>query len=136
MYVDYVYYTDTYGGKLVSQEEFEMYERKASMQLHEYALPQKISKALNQEAIKDRVKLAICELMDNLKEFYDRHDEIKELDTIGLEGITSESVKDHSVTYASDKRLASERLREAHKGIANEIVRDRLRMTGLLSRGL
>lgn len=84
MYIDFDYYSNIYKGK-VKEEDFTTLEIKASGILNYYTFNRI-------EEVTENIKLAVCELIDNIKEFED---------TEGKD-ITSETVGTYSVSY-SDK---------------------------------
>lgn len=111
MYVDYNYYSNTYGGK-VSSIDFTALEIKASRVLNYYTFNRI-------EEVTDSIKLAVCELVDYLKELEDK----------GGKEIASEKVSTHSVTYADKDNISSKKKQK-------EIINNYLGHTGLLYRGV
>lgn len=111
MYIDYEFYYSFYKGT-IPQEKFDLLEIKASGILNYYTFNRASKKDTN-------VKLAICELIDNLYE-------IESTDT---KGIDSEKVGTYSVSYSKDhkKNLKLEQ---------KEIINKYLGHTNLLYRGV
>ena len=110
IYVDYNYYSNVYQGE-VPNDKFNQLEIKASGILNYYTFSRI-------ENIDENVKLAICELVDNLYE-------IEQADT---KGVQSEKVGSYSVTYSS---IHKKELKQEQKGI----ILKYLGHTGLLYRG-
>lgn len=109
MYVDYNFYKNTYKGK-VSSIDFPRLEIQANSIVDLYTF----------NRIKEpdqKVKFAVCELVDYLKTIED----------IGGKEIAQESVGGHSVTYKVVKTAEQKQY---------EIVKKYLAHTGLLYRGV
>lgn len=87
--VDYSFYSETYKGTTIKEEEWGNYYRKACEFINELTASQLLTRTLegNTETL---VKLAICAIAD-----YDKDDEAR----IEKEGIASESVGSHSRSY-------------------------------------
>lgn len=110
MYVDYTFYSGTYGGK-VSIEEFTKLEIQASTIVDYYTFNRI-------KEVDTKIKFAVCELIDYLKQLEDN----------GGKEISSESVGDHSVSYVTeDTTTVSKKQRD--------IVKRYLGNTGLMYRG-
>lgn len=102
MYVDYSYYKNVYGGVKVSEEEFNKYELKARLVLDNYTKKPKLTLKLLDGKHSDRIKMTMCELIDNTKEEEELMANAMKTISSQLSGIKSESVKDHSWSF-SDK---------------------------------
>lgn len=132
MYVDYLYYKER--GTL-TETEFNQVIEQAEMTYDNYTRKQAFTNKILEEDGKFAkiIKLTICELADNIHRY--KQMDITQSDNAYLKGVTSESVKDHSVTFASDvspkvkleKELAQENAR---------LMKEYLSQTGLLYRGL
>lgn len=87
MYVDYIYYSQTYQGK-VKEENFTPLSIKAQALVDYYTF----NRIKN---VTEKVRFAVCELVDviNQKEIND------------TKGIQSEKVGSYSVTYASTEEI-------------------------------
>lgn len=122
--LDYQYYQNIYKGK-VDEVEFDRLLIQANLIVENYTLkPDRLAELRDD----DNVKLALCEIIDNLKE----HDKV-DLSKY-LAGVSSESVKDHSKTFAKDSPLERVERSKRYKNI--EIMQRYLTSTGLLYRGL
>lgn len=91
-YIDYDYYTDSYGGGLVSKEEFKLYEIKSRIQIDRYTFNRvkNVIENIPDFSIPEEIKNAQCEVMDY----------IKKVEAEGGAVVVSETVSKHSVTYA------------------------------------
>lgn len=90
MYVDYIYYSQTYQGK-VKEENFTPLSIKAQALVDYYTF----NRIKN---VTEKVRFAVCELVDviNQKEIND------------TKGIQSEKVGSYSVTYASAEEIKAQ----------------------------
>lgn len=135
MYVDFDYYENTYGGSLVTSSDFTKYELKARIVMNNYTLKEKLTiKLLEGSKYVDNIKVAMCELIDNLKKTDTLLIETESNDLIVAKGIKSESVKDHTVSFGD--KLTSDIIKEQSDRNAFSIMRQYLFITGLLYRGL
>lgn len=112
MYVDYDFYSTTYGGS-VSSTEFTKLEIQSSSIVDFYTLNR-----IDKTDVSDKIKLAVCELVDYLKE----------LEAIGGKEIASESVGSHSVSYVTNNTSSEDK--------KYSIVKKYLGHTGLMYRGV
>lgn len=89
-YVDYDYYSRTYGGTLVPEEGFIRLEIKARAQIDRYTFGRvrEALKTIPDFTVPSEIKNAQCELIEYLKRYDDNG---------GV--VASESVSKHSVTY-------------------------------------
>ena len=126
MTVDYTYYTDSYFGSLIPELEFAKYQKRAFEQV-EYITLGNVNGAKGLKHI-DRVKDTVCEVA----ELYYAHDQLalKHDDKVG---VSSESVKSHSVTY--DSKVVETQLQSLDKKL-NKVIARKLFITGLLFGGL
>lgn len=136
MYVDYEYYTNEYNGTLVSSELFESYELRARSIMNNHT--RKIDKTielLDNPLVSDNIKLCMCELIDNLFRTDELIKKSTQADMSFALGITSESVKDHSVSFDS-KSLKSNEIKAQSQNENYNLMNNYLGITGLLNRGL
>lgn len=112
MYVGYEYYKETYNGT-VPMERFNNLEIRASNLIDYYTFNR-----LKDKEIDNKVKFAVCELIDNLYE----------LDNFQGKDKESEKVGQYSVTYS---KVREEELEQEQKNI----ILKYLGHTGLLYRG-
>ena len=123
-YVDYTYYTTTYGGSAISSAEFTAYANRASAYIDYVTIDRAVSlMSLSSPSPEEtaqiaKVKNAVCAVMDQLKSY----------DTTGGGSISSESVGSHSVSYAT----ADRKVYAANVSNAAEIY---LAHSGLMFRG-
>lgn len=136
MYVTYEYYSTKYGGTKVSQQDFPQYELKARTYLKNYVLPQRIKWGLKQEAIKDQILICLCIIVDNFKDFDLNSEQLNKLDIMHFAGVSSESVKDHSISLSNNESSTSVRLNNELDALNGKVIRQYLSLTGLLYRGL
>jgi len=114
-YADYTYYIDTYKGAVLDTASFDLYALKATQKIKLYTLDR-----INVDNISEEVKMCCCELAELMYK-HDREDS---------NGITSEKVGEHSVSYVSPE--AKEKLLNLS---VKSIIYNWLAMTGLLYRG-
>jgi hypothetical protein len=114
MYVDYEFYKNNYGGR-ISPFEFPRLKIQAS-NIVDYYTFNRI------ETVDDRVKYAVCELVDYLKEVEDK----------GGKEVASEKVSTHSVTYVVGSKEGTDPVKQKQK----DIVKKWLGHTGLMYRGV
>lgn len=111
MYVDYNYYSNTYGGK-VTVDNFNSLLLKATATLN-YHTFNRI------KIVDENIKLAICELIDLIHE--EEQNEGKEIE--------SEKVGSYSVTYSKENKISKSRKEK-------KIINKYLGHTNLLYRGI
>ena len=109
MYVDYTFYSTTYGGK-VSSGDFIKLEIQASALIDYYTFNRI-------ETVDNKVKYAVCELVDCLKN----------LEDTGGKEIASESVGGYSVSYDIGNATIAKKQKS--------IIAKYLGHTGLMYRG-
>lgn len=133
MYATYEFYRDTYGGTLVSENEFTGLAVKASAYLDYYTMG-KAKIHANMEAI----KLACCALVDKYSEIDILLAKSKESVSDAVSGgKKSESVGSYSVTYTGAEEIAkfAQSYAAELKNELPQIVQSYLAGTGLLYRG-
>lgn len=94
MKVDYSFYTDTYGGKRISQNDWQRISQKAEQRLNSYTFG-RLSDDWEGESWCDRAKCAVCEMTEILYADEKRG------------GKTSENTDGYSVSYDTEKSLGS-----------------------------
>ena len=112
MYVDYDFYSTTYSG-IISNNEFTKLEIQASSIVDFYTFNR-----IDKTDVSEKVKFAVCELVDYLKE----------LKAAGGKEIASESVGSHSVSYVTNNTSSEDK--------KYSIVKKYLGHTGLMYRGV
>ncbi len=114
-YADYAYYTGTYKGAVIDTASFELYARKATLEIKKYTFYR-----IADTDIPDDVKMCCCELAELL--YKDKQEDTK--------GVASEKVGEYSVSYVSPE--VKEKLLSVS---VRSIIYNWLAMTGLLYRG-
>ena len=128
MYVDFIYYRDSFGGTTIPEANFIKLERKARVFIDDVTFDRLKNDAT---LIDDTVKECLCEIMEcNYKL------EQEEAETDG-KLISSETIDQHSITYA----VSDTEKNEVDKSRINftkfyNIARQYLSNTGLLYRGV
>ena len=128
MYVDFIYYRDSFGGTTIPEANFIKLERKARVFIDDITFDRLKN---DNTLIDDTVKECLCEIMEcNYK--LDQ----EEAET-GGKLISSETIDQHSVTYA----VSDTEKNEVDKSRINftkfyNIARQYLSNTGLLYRGV
>lgn len=112
MYVDYEFYKNTFGGRVL-EIDFTRLEIQASS-IVDYHTFNRITE------VDDKVKFAVCELIDHLKQ----------LEDTGGKEVSSESVGGHSITYTTNSNI-----QDPIKKKQRDIVLKYLGNTGLMYRG-
>jgi len=119
MYATYAFYTDTYKGTTLTENNFDHYELRAEAYLKSLTLG-KSDKYTGNE-----LKHCACAVADKL--FHqDNDDEYKR------SGISSEKVGEYSVSFVNNSSMENE---EHKKSELLEIAKQYLSLTGLLYRG-
>lgn len=114
MKVDYSFYTDTYGGNRIPQDDWQRISQKAEQRLDSYTFG-RCSGDWEGESWCKRAKCAVCEMSEILYTDEKR------------KGKTSESTDGYSVSYDTGKSLA---------GTLYDVARVYLGDTGLLYAGV
>lgn len=110
MKVDYSFYTDTYEGKQISQDDWKRISQKAEQRLNSYTFG-RCSGDWESEIWCNRAKCAVCEMAEILYSDEKRN------------GKTSENTDGYSVSYDTGKSLG---------GMLYDVVQVYLGDTGLL----
>lgn len=132
MYVDYEYYKNEYLGDKLTEKEFKKYSREASAYI-DY-LSSKAVKPIIDSKNGWRVKDAICKL----SEMYKQHDlDMNKLELISSQsiGLSSESVKSHSISFNNGTQEKEKHLK-AFNDLKYQTVFKYLLPLGMLYRGL
>ena len=114
MKVEYSFYTDSYGGNRISQDDWKRISQKAEQRLDSYTFG-RCSGDWEEEAWCSRAKCAVCEMTEILYADENRN------------GKTSENTDGYSVSYDTGKTLDS---------MLCDVVRVYLGNTGLLYAGV
>lgn len=114
MKVDYSFYTDTYGGTQISQDDWKKISQKAEQRLDSFTFG-RCSGEWEGEAWCNQAKCAVCEMTEILYADEKR------------DGKTSENTDGYSVSYDTRKSLS---------GALYDVVRVYLGDTGLLYAGV
>ncbi|WP_236897001.1 hypothetical protein [Clostridium beijerinckii] len=130
-YVDYTYYTETFGSATIPETDFNKYERKARVSLDNFTF----DRIKNDETlIDDNVKDCMCEMMEKACSI-DQENDMTNDGTGKL--VASETTDNHSITYAiSDLQKNEIDQSKITKTKLYNIAKDYLWSTGLLYRGL
>jgi hypothetical protein len=127
-YVDYTYYSTTFGGLTIPETEFIKREKKARLNLDNFTF-NRLQKDVT--LIDDTVRDCLCEMMDKLYSL--------DQEEVATDGkiIASESVDGHSATYAvSDAEKNEIDKSNITKIKLYNIAKEYLWSTSLLYRGL
>lgn len=116
MYVDFDYYSESYGGSLISSADFGYYERKAESYINAVTFGR-----VSADSLTDDIKDAVCDV----SEMFFRAGK-----NPSANGITSEKIGDYSVSYGGVTSGNPE-----FKSLLYAAVKLRLGNTGLLYRG-
>lgn len=133
--VSFEYYTTDYGGTKVLSSEFTKYLKKA-MNYLEYITFNKDLSSLDLK-VEEKVKFVLCEVIDILKDHDLRLNALNSSQLSVLsEGVKSESIKSHSVTFQDVKGSEQSDLLKGVEESIYSTLRLSLIPTGLLSRSL
>lgn len=134
MEIDYLYYSNTYGGKKIPADRWTYYSNKAIHKIN-YLTFNKAEREFAQYS--NEIKQAICAGAELIYDYELRVEATKENDLAVIKkGIKSESVKSHSKTYETSKASEGSDLEKAHDDKVAKVVRSYLIPTGLMYRGL
>ena len=121
MYADYAFYTDKYMGSVIPSTAFVGVERAASAFVN-YLTHNRIVMAELPEAVQEKVKMAVCAVAEVC---------YKQIADDDSTAVSSETVGNHSKSYAVVKRGFDER---QHEKLVN--AKTYLHGTGLMYGGL
>lgn len=119
MYADYEYYTNSFSGTLIPEEEFSPLANKVSRYL-DYVTMQRISE------VTDRVKNAVCTGAEALYEIHQMYKNIPK-------GIKSENTDGYSVTYSE---FDMDKIKRQENTVMYNAFVQELSGTGLLYQGV
>lgn len=130
-YIDYDYYTKTYGGDLIPQEKFDKFAKGAS---YEVKLRIQNKDIFNFET---EVKDATCSVADIIYNQYLNKEKIKNIINGSEKIITSEKVGDYSrnIQNVSSSELIAFASEESIQKEINQEIEKKLFFTGLLYGG-
>ncbi|HWT27620.1 MAG TPA: hypothetical protein VN131_06745 [Mobilitalea sp.] len=114
-YADSAYYSNTYKGAVIDTASFDLYARKATLEIKKYTFNR-----VDDTEIPEEVKTCCCELAET----------IYKSDPLNHNGISSEKVGEYSVSYESQAEIDAKL-----EGDTRTIIYNWLAMTGLLYRG-
>ncbi len=120
-YADYAYYTGTYKGAVIDAASFDLFGRKATLEIRKYTFNR-----IDGNNIPDEVKMCCCELAEYLFQKNTANQETE----ADIKGLSSETTGGHSISYES-----AEAREQAHNNIIKGIIYNWLAMTELLYRG-
>ncbi len=134
-FANYTYYSEAYGGSLLSEEQFNYYAGRASEYINQQTFD-RISVAVP-EALTTKVSACCCELAENLYRFSSTSS------GSGNSGagcnVSSEKVGQYSITYHSTAESISGKLNGSEAGLLDllyNVICKHLASTGLLYRGV
>lgn len=121
--IDYSFYTNTYGGSSVEEQEFNSYSRKALQFINELSASRLLVTELSENDLY-LVKMAVCALCD-----YDKAEDERIADV----SVSSETVNNHSRTYntSAKSKTYNEVLKERFQAVYGYLL-----PTNLLYRGI
>lgn len=134
--MDFIYYTNTYKGTKVTEQEFLKYLISSKGYI-DYLTFNKTRIPNDEEWIQNQVDWVTCEVIDMLKD-YDAMASAIELSQLEVmqSGIKSESIKSHSITYKESKGDEKIELLRTNENAIFSKIRRALLPTGLLQRTL
>lgn len=132
MYVDYEYYTNVYGGKKISEEDFEYYINQAEDYIDYITLGR--VQSFKGGVFDNKIKRAYC----SLAEIYQEEKQLSE--SVGAsasaKGIKSETVGSHTVNFQTTDGKSEAENKAHYDALRYRVARQCLLPTGLLYRGL
>lgn len=140
MWADYTYYTTEYEGSLLTADNFNHYSKRAEDYI-EYLTMGKVTKVMNYQTphlLKvDKIKRAVCAVSDVLFNMDKAIMDSNEAVANATQGIASETVESHSVSFSKvkDFKTESELSAEFNQLMTSTATRILL-PTGLLNRGV
>lgn len=138
-YVDFDFYKDVYGGTLITDvDTFKPLLNKAERIYDNYTRKHEMTKRFLRENKKpaQAIRLCLCEMIDNVFKFNELIDIARGNDSISAEGVSSETVKSHSVSFEKSDTLKSTQLSNQMELVNRTIMNEYLSVYGLLYRGL
>lgn len=126
---------DDSGFSNVGSSDFTRYETEARYYL-EYTTLNKVNRD-HPKWIQDKIKYAMCRVIDLLYDYQTKLQTIKESDAaIIVSGLKSESIKSHSVSFRDATADSQSELLKGTESIIYATIKRILMPTGLLYRGL
>lgn len=131
VYVDFEYYGNVYDGKLPEETFDELVKEQCRyLDIPTFYRLQDQNYFVSDEDW-DKVKYCICEMIDAQKKF---NDKIEAKQSAVPNGVKSESIDGFSKTYITEAEL--ETMKKTFQDEMNKLIRGRIGITGLLSRGV
>lgn len=132
----YEYYKDIFLGE-ADETTFNKYLIEATIEYQNYTLKPKLTEhLLTKEHSAIMIKTCICVMIDNLIKKDKLLDLASKSDQINALGISSESVKDHNVSFKADKGLSTNNVEKQTELTNVSVMNKYLLSLGLLNRGL
>jgi hypothetical protein len=122
MYADFAFYRDTYKGAAVDEDAFVALERQASLFIDRITL----NRLNTGWRVTDAVKMAVCAVVDVLKEHEDARQE-----ALTAAGVKSENTDGYSISYQN-----ADDIRAAVESAMLEAAQPYLIYTGLMDRSI
>lgn len=138
MWVEFAYYRDVFKGTLITDESiFPKYSQEAQDYV-DYITLGKAGVSIENGLDTDKIKRTICVTCELYLEKENKLNAIKTSDNeIVARGLKSETVKSHSVTYASTSDLDTlSKIETEYDKLIRTKVNKLLMFTGLLNRGI
>lgn len=125
-YADYTFYTGTYLGSAIASVNFAALALRASAVLDQltYNRAAAIVTAATDTATIDKIKKATCAIAEELQ---------SQDSNSGADGIASESIGNHSVTYSENSRMKSTNLNKNFNAASSWLVGTDLLYKGFAS---
>lgn len=122
MYADFAFYRDTYKGVAVDEDAFAALERQASLFIDRITL----NRLNTGWRVTDAVKMAVCAVVDVLKEHEDARQE-----ALTAAGVKSENTDGYSISYQN-----ADDIRATVESAMLEAAQPYLIYTGLMDRSI
>lgn len=135
-YASYSYYSDTYGGSMIPEEQFDYCSARASEYIDQQTF-ERISNGVP-EKLTSKVSSCCCELAEDIYRFSAVFTGGGSSSGVGS-GISSEKVGQYSVTYRSGAETISSLLNGGDSGLTDLLystISKHLCNTGLLFKGV
>lgn len=128
--LDYTFYTDVYGGSLVSEEDFPHFLIKATTYINYLTFNKSTT---HKDKFETQINLAICEVVDL---YYKQSQQENTLESNSSKGIKSETVKSHKVDFETLEVSSRSDLEASYDNLRCGVVYKHLLPTGLLYKGV
>lgn len=135
-YANYSYYSGTYSGSMIPEEQFDYYSARASEYIDQQTYD-RISAEVPEE-LTNKVSSCCCELAENLYRF-SAASSGSENNGGAVSGIASEKIGQYSITYRSAAENISAMLNGSGAGLLDllySVISKHLSSTGLLYKGV